>query len=79
MKTSKEKLVSLLTNQYFWMILIPDLFILYFIFKYSSLLFIAFLLGDPNLNTAGVVIALVIIKAIIDIIISIKLIKQEIV
>jgi hypothetical protein len=77
-KSIREILFSLLINKYFWMILIPDLFIIYFIIKYSTVLFMAFLLNDPDIQTAGVVIALFIVKAIIDIIVSIKLIKGEV-
>jgi hypothetical protein len=77
-KKLKNRLISTLKNKYFWIILIPDLFILYFIIKYSTVLLMAFLLNDPDLATAGVVIALVVVKAIIDLIISIKLIKGEV-
>jgi hypothetical protein len=76
-KLSKNRLLSVLKNKYFWIILIPDLFILYFIIKYSSVLFIALLLKDPDLRIAGAIIALFIFKAIIDLIVSIKIIKEE--
>jgi len=76
-KSLKDKPIPLLKNKYFWMILIPDLLIIYFIIRYSSILFIAWLFSDPDLTTAGVVIALFILKAIIDIAISIKLIKER--
>jgi len=78
-KSLKDKLIRALKNKYLWMILIPDLFIIYFIIKYSSILLMAFLLNSPDLRIAGVVIALVILKAIIDLIVSIKLIKEEVV
>lgn len=75
MKQKENGLVSALKNKYFWLILIPDLLILYFIIKYSQLLLMTFLLNSPNLKAAGIVIALFAVKAIIDLIILIKLIK----
>jgi hypothetical protein len=76
-KNLKDKLILLLINKYFWMILIPDLFILYFIIRYSTILFMAFLLNDPDFRIAGAIIGLFILKAIIDLIISIKLIREK--
>jgi len=81
MKQKKEienRFISLIKNKYFWIILIPDLFIFYFIIKYSSVLLMAFLLNSPDLKNAGIVIALFIFKAIIDLIILIKLLREEI-
>jgi len=76
-KSLKDKLIRALKNKYLWMILIPDLFIIYFIIKYSSILLMAFLLNSPDLRIVGVVIVLVLLKAIIDLIILTKLIKEE--
>jgi hypothetical protein len=77
-REQKNKFLSVVKNKYFWIILIPDLFIFWFIIKYSSVLFIALLLKDPNLQTAGLIIALFVFKAIVDLIISVKLLKKEI-
>lgn len=71
----KEKIKSLLLNKYFWIILIPDIFIVWFIIKYSSILFGGFLTNNPDLATAGVVIPLIILKAVYDIYLSMKKFK----
>lgn len=68
---------NFLKNQYFWIILISDLILLYFIIKYSNILFQGFLLNDKDLSTAGVVIAMFIFKFIFDIFISIKKFKEK--
>ena len=73
----KKEINKLIKNPYFWIILIPDLFILYFIFRYSSVLFTGWLTNDPDLYTAGAVIGLVILKGCFDIYISIKKFKEN--
>ncbi|MFA5258765.1 MAG: hypothetical protein WC979_05785 [Candidatus Pacearchaeota archaeon] len=75
-KSSKNKLISILKNKYLWIILIPDILIGYFIIKYSAVLLIAFLLNNPNLRIVGFLTALVVCKAIIDLIVLIKLIRK---
>lgn len=73
----KNKIKKLLLNKYFWIILIPDLFILYFIIKYSFVLFVGWLTDDSDLYTAGAVLALIILKGCYDIYLSINKFKEN--